>query len=129
MQTICGRRPSGWNKNMMQEEVVEKDCTCPKEEMAVEYDDTCMGVPNFVETEFDPCECGFDETSNLFPENPMFGQSYVPWQTMSKTYTPRVGLRMGTIFPELVSPYYQGESLDTMNYLRRTNTIGEGCNR
>ena len=28
------------------------------------------------------------------------------------------GLQNGTMFPELVRPYYPGESLEQMNYLR-----------
>ena len=54
----------------------------------------------------DECECGFDEEYEMgvFPENPMLAQSYVPWQFMDKTFKPEVGLKMGTIYPELVSP-------------------------
>ena len=52
-------------------------------------------------------------------------QSYVPWQVMGETFTPEMGLRMGTIFPELVSPYSPGESLEIMEFLARRNTIGE----
>lgn len=76
------------------------------------------------------CECGFDEEpiSNMFPLNPMLGQSYVPLQEMNKTFTPCCGLKMGTIFPELVSPYMAGQSMAENDYLKRTNEIGEGCN-
>lgn len=75
------------------------------------------------------CDCGFDEdTSNIFPSNPMLAQSYVPLQEMDKTFTPCCGLKMGTIFPELVSPYTPGQSMAENDYLRRTNEIGEGCN-
>ena len=74
------------------------------------------------------CECGFDDECGVFPANYMFGQSYVPIQTMNKTFTPEVGLRMGTIFPELVSPYMPGQSMAEIEYLRKTNKIGEGCN-
>lgn len=76
------------------------------------------------------CECGFDEEpiSNMFPSNPMLGQSYVPLQEMDKTFTPCCGLKMGTIFPELVSPYMPGQSMAENSYLRKTNEIGEGCN-
>lgn len=76
------------------------------------------------------CECGFDEepVSNIFPTNPMLGQSYIPLQEMNKTFTPCCGLKMGTIFPELVSPYMPGQSMAENDYLRRTNEIGEGCN-
>lgn len=76
------------------------------------------------------CACGFDEepVSNMFPSNPMLGQSYVPLQEMDRTFTPCCGLKMGTIFPELVSPYFPGQSMAENDYLRRTNEIGEGCN-
>ena len=50
-------------------------------------------------------------------------QSYVPWQIMGETFTPDVGLKMGTIFPELVSPYIPGESLEIMNYLARRDNV------
>ena len=75
----------------------------------------------------DMCECGFDDDSP-FPENYMYGQSYVPIQNMDTTFKPDVGLRMGTIFPELVSPYTAGQSLEEINFLRDSNEIKEGCN-
>lgn len=73
------------------------------------------------------CECGFEDNSP-FPENYMFGQSYVPIQRMTTTFKSDVGLRMGTIFPELVSPYTPGQSLEENNFLRCSNEIKEGCN-
>ena len=75
----------------------------------------------------DMCECGFDDDSS-FPENYMYGQSYVPIQYMSKTFEPEVGLKMGTIFPELVSPYTAGQGLEEINFLKNSNEIKEGCN-
>lgn len=78
----------------------------------------------------DSCDCGFDETTeNVFPANPMFAQSYVPIQTMDKTFTPCVGLKMGTIFPELVSPYAPCQSIVFNAFIKALNTIGEGCNK
>ena len=74
------------------------------------------------------CGCGFDEDEQVFPTNPMLGQSYVPIQRMNKTFTPCCGLKNGTIFPELVSPYEPCDSIEFINYLRDRNTIGEGCN-
>ena len=76
------------------------------------------------------CDCGFDEdpVSNVFPANPMLGQSYVPLQEMDRTFTPCCGLKMGTIFPELVSPYIAGQSMAENDYLRGANEIGEECN-
>lgn len=75
------------------------------------------------------CGCGFDEGINVFPVNPMLAQSYVPIQYMDKTFTPCCGLKNGTIFPELVSPYSPGQSMREIDYLRARNEIGEGCNR
>lgn len=103
------------------------NCTCDKKEADL-MENICEGVQNMMEST-DMCECGFDEEENLFPNNPMFGQSYVPWQTMDRTFRPCVGLKMGTIFPELVSPYMPGQSMEEIEFIRRTNSIGEGCNR
>ncbi len=93
--------------------VFEKSCNdaCPSNYVAV-----------------DDCMCGFDEEEGVFPSNPMLAQSYVPWQTMNKTFVPCVGLKMGTIFPELVSPYMPCDSMRQIEYIANTNTIGEGCN-
>ena len=38
------------------------------------------------------------------------------------------GLKNGTIFPELVSPYEPCQSMQFINYLKNRNNIGEGCN-
>ena len=83
------------------------------------------------ETEYNQnCSCGFDdEESNVFPEYPSLAQSYVPIQTMDKTFKPCIGLKNGTIFPELVSPYFPGDSMKEIKYLEATNAIGEGCNK
>ena len=74
------------------------------------------------------CSC-MEEENKVFPENPMLGQSYVPIQYMDKTFKPCVGLKMGTIFPELVSPYMPGQSMNEIEYLAATNTVKEGCNK
>ena len=74
------------------------------------------------------CGCGFNEEESVFPSNPMLAQSYVPIQQMDKTFTPCCGLKMGTIFPELVSPYRPCQSMEDIAYLRARNEIGEGCN-
>ena len=77
------------------------------------------------------CECGFDEEYEIdvFPENPMLAQSYVPIQYMDKTFKPCVGLKMGTIFPELVSPYMPCQSMRENEFIAEANTIKEGCNK
>lgn len=78
----------------------------------------------------DNCGCGFDDEYNdVFPTNPMLAQSYVPVQYMDKTFKPCVGLKMGTIFPELVSPYTPGQSMEEIAYIEATNNIREGCNK
>ena len=85
-------------------------CPCP----SMDYDDNCS--------------CGFDEDMNVFPTDPMLAQSYVPIQYMEDTFLPTVGLKKGTLFPELVSEYRPGDSMKDIEYLRKTNKIGEGCN-
>ena len=74
------------------------------------------------------CGCGFDTEESVFPMNPMLAQGYVPIQTLDKTFTPCCGLKNGTIFPELVSPYEPCDSMRFIDYLKRRNSIGEGCN-
>ncbi len=75
------------------------------------------------------CNCGFEQGESVFPQNPLLAQSYVPIQTMNKTFTPCVGLKMGTIFPELVSPYSPCQSVEENAFIKAMNTIGEGCNK
>lgn len=75
------------------------------------------------------CACGFEEEYNAFPENPMLAQSYVPFQYMDRTFKPCVGLKMGTIFPELVSPYVPCQSMEQIRMIENMNTIGKGCNK
>lgn len=76
------------------------------------------------------CDCGFDtQSESVFPQNPMLAQSYVPIQMMDKTFTPCVGLKMGTIFPELVSPYSPCQSIEEIAFLKAMNTVKEGCNK
>lgn len=86
---------------------------------------------NMMTIENEDCGCGFDEVQpvNPFPTNPMLAQSYVPIQEMDKTFTPHCGLKMGTIFPELVSPYMPCQSVEEIQYLKQANEIGEGCNK
>ncbi len=83
----------------------------------------------YMVTDTEDCGCGFDEIASPFPSNPMLAQSYVPIQEMDKTFTPCCGLKMGTIFPELVSPYMPCQSVEEIQYLKQANKIGEGCNK
>ena len=92
------------------------------------YETLCNDVPCNNNGYNNSCSCGFDEDEDVFPSNPMFAQSYVPFQTMNETYMPNTGLRKGTIFPELVSEYYPGQSMAEIQYIADTNMIKEGCN-
>lgn len=74
------------------------------------------------------CECGFDQGMQPFPENPVLAQSYVPIQYLERTFKPCVGLKMGTIFPELVSPYKPCQSIEEIEFIKASNKIGKGCN-
>ena len=76
------------------------------------------------------CNCGFDDDNekDVFPENPMLAQSYVPIQTMNETFKPCIGLKKGTIFPELVSPYKPCDSMRDIAFIESMNSPKEGCN-
>ena len=93
------------------------------------FEPACNNVEAVAGDYDDNCSCGFDEEESYFPENPVLAQSYVPIQKMNKTFIPCVGLKMGTIFPELVSPYMPGQSMEEIKYIECTNSIGEGCNK
>lgn len=92
--------------------------------------DICDDVATLAESDNnDICKCGFDEPMAVFPENPTLAQSYVPYQYMNETFKPCVGLKMGTIFPELVSPYVPCQSIEEIEFIKATNKIGKGCNK
>lgn len=57
-------------------------------------------------------------TTNPFPENYLYGHAYTPVQTLNNTFVPEIGLEHGSIFPELVSPYSPGQSIEFINFLR-----------
>lgn len=103
------------------------NCGCNNYENNDYMQEECSNVMNYSNM-YDECACGFDEEYNHFPENHMFGQSYVPFQRMDKTFILSVGLKMGTIFPELVSPYMPGQSQREIEYIRNMNSYKEGCN-
>lgn len=108
-------------------------CSCNNTANENIYESSCDNVSNTLPAFDSPdelCNCGFEEdTFSVFPDNFVFGQSYVPIQRMDKTFTPCVGLRKGTLFPELVSPYSPCQSLEENAFIKATNTIGEGCNQ
>ena len=116
-------------QNNYNEKVIEDICenSGTKAEYKCDCSNNCENKMNFNCKE--DCMCGFDTEDSLFPENPMFGQSYVPIQKLNKTFTPCVGLKMGTIFPELVSPYFPCQSVEENAFIEAKNEIGEGCNR
>lgn len=119
-QCYCMNNNFRNNSCEMQSDIMETQCSNV-------YNNSCSSCNQ--DDYVDCCECGFDEEeNNVFPENPMLGQSYVPIQYMDKTFKPCVGLKMGTIFPELVSPYYPGQSMSEMEFISATNSIKEGCN-
>ena len=99
-------------------------CELQKEIM----ENQCDNIASYEEYN-DGCKCGFDEEYDVFPSNPMLAQSYVPFQYMDKTFKPCVGLKMGTIFLELVSPYVPCQSMEEINFIREANEIGKGCNK
>lgn len=96
-------------------------------------DSACDNIPTITDLEYMSddlgCECGFSEDINYFPYNPMLAQSYVPYQYMGKTYTPACGLQKGSMFPELVAEYEPCQSMREIEYIRKTNEIGKGCNK
>ena len=116
-----------------------RNCMCCNNNNQV-LEDVCDDVSNYNTAsnnncDMDCCEmnnydcgCGFDTEESVFPMNPMLAQSYVPIQTLDKTFTPCCGLKNGTIFPELVSPYEPCDSMRFIDYLKRRNSIGVGCN-
>ena len=110
------------NSNMM----------CNNDDVSDVLEDVCDDVANmsaFDDDDDDSCSCGFDQGMSVFPENPTLAQSYVPYQFMDKTFKPCVGLKMGTIFPELVSPYVPCQGIEEIEFIKATNKIGKGCNR
>ena len=109
---------------------------CPNmynnEDVSNVLEDVCDNVATlsaFDDDDDDSCSCGFNTGMNIFPEEPTLAQSYVPYQFMDKTFKPCVGLKMGTIFPELVSPYAPCQSIEEIEFIKATNKIGKGCNR
>lgn len=99
--------------------------------MADILEDTCNDYETLssFEDDEDNCECGFNRNMSVFPENATLAQSYVPIQYLDKTFKPCVGLKMGTIFPELVSPYKPCQSIEEIEFIKAMNKIGKGCNR
>jgi len=65
-----------------------------------------------------------NNNNNSLPATLCYGNAYVPNQTFKNIFSPAEGLSNGTMFPELVIPYYPNQSLAEMNYLRDYNERG-----
>ncbi len=114
-------------QNNYNPEVIEN--LCKNVGTSAEYEETNNSGCGCMQNMQTNCTCGFDDEESAFPSNPMLAQSYVPIQKMNRTFTPKCGLKMGTIYPELVSPYVPGQGMAEIEYLKNANEIGEGCNR
>ena len=78
---------------------------------------------NYITNNINSCPCNryINEdfsNNNALPDNYLYGYAYTPNFNMERTFTPECGLENGTIFPELVSPYSPGQSIDFIEYLR-----------
>lgn len=111
-----------------------RNCNCSDNEPETDscnddiFEKSCNINQNMYENmDNNSCSCGFN-SSNVFPTRWMYGHSYVPHQRMNQVFAPEMGLKMGTIFPELVSPYCPNQSMEEINFLKKSNTIGGGCN-
>lgn len=113
------KRSCGCNQNNNDDNYMQTENTCME---IIE----CPYNQNYADNYMN-CKCGYDQ-DNVFPNDYMFGNSYVPNHKMTEVFMPDVGLRMGTVFPELVSPYIPNQSTEVIEYLKNANEIGEGCN-
>ena len=114
--------------NMCNSLCQDNDNNCPNNNMNDMFEQACQmsSMPCNTKSTINPCSCGF-ESSNVFPNTLLYASSYVPHQYMNNVYTSEYGLKMGTIFPELVSPYCPGQSQEIMNYLRQSKDFEGGC--
>lgn len=112
---------------------LNKCCQCNTNMNNQDISDLLEGVCNNVDTmsafdDDDLCGCGFNTRMPIFPENPSLGQSYVPYQFLDETFKPCVGLKKGTLSPELVSPYVPCQSIEEIEFIKAMNKIGKECN-
>ena len=91
--------------------------------------DTAVSPTDNIIDEDEECMCGYNRSESIFPENAVLGQSYVPIQKLDKTYLPCVGLKNGTLFPELVFPYSPCQSIEECAFIKAMNEPGKGCNK
>lgn len=74
------------------------------------------------------CKCSHCRQCEKLPKmpvNPMYANSYVPYQELDEIFDPCEALANGTAFPELVSPYAPNQSQRMLEYLRNTKTCEE----
>ena len=118
-----------YDYNVMATNLVNGSCDnnheCNKDSI---YDNSCGCVNNANDDYMSECACGYNEPYNVFPTNPTIAESYVPRQYFDRAFKSCIGLKKGTIFPELVSTYEPCQSMKEIEYLKSTNKIGEGCN-
>lgn len=91
----------------------ENSCMCNNDSCSMMLENNMMA------------SCGFNQEISMFPSNAMYGNSYVKNQIMNKVYTPEIALKMGTMFPELVSPYSPCDSMRVINFLKSSNNVRE----
>ena len=72
------------------------------------------------------CNDNNNNNSNPFPSNYLYGHAYTPNQSLRETFEPQTALENGSLFPELVSPYCPGQSMEFIEYLKTTGRNG-GC--
>ena len=104
------------------------NCNCNSDELETIANTVVSPASNTINDD-DDCMCGFNRAESMFPDNAVLGQSYVPIQKMDQTYIPCVGLKKGTIFPELVMPYSPCQSIEECAFIKAMNEPGKGCNK
>ena len=125
----CGCKNNNYY-DPMETELNDNSCGCGcKDDEDSMYDNSC-GCGGYSNDDYmSDCACGYNEPYSVFPTDPTLAESYVPTQYLNQAYKSCIGLKKGTIFPELVSSYYPCQSMDEIEYLKNTNKIGEGCNQ
>ena len=91
------------------------------------YQNYMMNSYNMYSQNNSGCSCmNSNNNSNPFPTNYLYGHAYTPNQELRDIFDPQTGLENGSMFPELVSPYYPGQSMEFIEYLKTTGRNG-GC--
>ena len=104
------------------------NCRCQRNNTC-RYQNYNMNSYNMYSNSNMNCNCMNSTTetnSNPFPSNYLFGHAYTPNQELGNTFNPEIGLENGSMFPELVSPYYPGQSMEFIEYLKTVDRNG-GC--